>query len=446
MEGMPLSSRLGLALKSEHERELLRSVAQENGFEPIDAPFRIDHPARRPWLIVTDDPAAGKPGEDKASSPEFWESVSPLVILVRNEGSSDTRAENGGHGIEDAWVLERPLQRKAITAVLRQAAQTIRIFEQWHSSMLEEHHRMSSIFNSVSNGITISDATLPDLPLIYVNPAFERMTGYLADEVCGRNCRFLQGSDNDQPGLTKVREAIRESRDVRALLRNYRKDGSLFWNELYLSPISDLEGRLTHFVGIQNEVTAQVESSERLDYLAHHDALTGLANRGLLMEQLKQALLRARRSGGIIAVLFFDIDNFKHVNDVFGHDVGDSLLQEVAHRLRAGARDSDTVARLGGDEFVIVLEELSDEHQATESMRRLTSMVKEQVNLVGEAFRPCASVGMALFPTDGDSAEVLLKVADFKMYAAKHAARIAGECDDDETTSGIKAESRTDLS
>src|SRR3712207_5640217 len=115
-----------------------------------------------------------------------------------------------------------------------------------------------------SNGIVITDPVLPDNPIVYVNPAFERTTGYSREEVVGRNCRFLQGEDSNQPALDEVRAAVREGRECRVVLRNYRKDGSLFWNELYISPVHDEEGRLTNFVGVQNDVTGRRRIEEAL--------------------------------------------------------------------------------------------------------------------------------------------------------------------------------------
>ena len=120
------------------------------------------------------------------------------------------------------------------------------------------------VLDSICNGVTITDATLPGAPLIYVNPAFEQMTGYSAEEVIGISCNFLQGEDRDQPGVHAVRAAIREGREERVLLRNYRKDGTPFWNELYLSPMFDGAGKLAHFVGIQNDVTAKIEAESQL--------------------------------------------------------------------------------------------------------------------------------------------------------------------------------------
>jgi len=279
------------------------------------------------------------------------------------------------------------------------------------------------VFESTTCGISISDARENDMPLVYVNPAFERMTGYAAAEVQGKNCRFLQRGDTDQPDLDKLREAMRARRDQRVLLKNYRKDGTMFWNELYLSPLFGANGELTHYVGIQNDVTERVETRERLIYLAYHDALTGLANRKFLIEQLKQMLLRARRSQAGVAVFFFDLNNFKDVNDVYGHDAGDSLLQVVAERLNAATRAGEIVSRLGGDEFVVVVEYAASDGEPAEVMRRLTTRIGEAVHLFPEPYYPSASAGMALFPADGDTADALLKVADQNMYADKQASR-----------------------
>lgn len=418
---------LGVLLARADERALVIAAARRNGLQPIDleaAPEARDlsFGAIDIGLPGTDgDAIVGLRGmtlivSDRAWEPawnrEFSREDCPLILRVQDQ------AESG-----EEWVLPRPLALETVCAQLRQAAAASKAFATRHQAMVEELHRCRRIFDSVCNGITISDARAPDLPLVYVNPAFERMTGYSAREVLGRNCRFLQGADVDQPGLNEVRTAIREQGDLRVLLKNYRKDGTSFWNELSLSSIFDLEGHLAYFVGIQNDVTLQVESAQRLDHLASHDYLTGLANRALLMEQMGQALQRARRNGGNLAVLFFDIDNFKHVNDVLGHDAGDRLLQIVASRLRAETRGGEVVARWGGDEFVVVLEGFPDDRRPQGVMRRLTAKLNELVELLDQKLHPAASVGMAIFPQDGDTPEELLKVADLNMYAAKHTAR-----------------------
>jgi diguanylate cyclase (GGDEF)-like protein/PAS domain S-box-containing protein len=426
---MPVSRPIGLLLRREEERAIFRQAALDSGLATVDLSPRthgtptVTYPrptGSAPLLLLVTD-------EITEAMPHLYDDFhlitqadSPLMLLVR-----DALPKYAGNPDPDdyafAWVVYRPLRIEEVRDQLREAARAARVIVERTSSILQRFQHSRQIFDSVCNGITIADARKPDLPLVYVNPAFERMTGYSAHEICGRNCRFLQADDASQPELMKVREAIRDGTDVRVQIRNYRKDGTPFWNELYLSPILDCEGRLTHFLGIQNDVTAQVESARRLLFLSHHDALTGLANRTLLIETLNHSLTRARRSGGRVAVLFFDLDRFKDVNDVFGHDAGDRLLQAVADRLRAGVRSSETVARLGGDEFIVALEDLSPEREPAAIMQRLSASVGDPFDVLGHCLRVSASVGMALFPRDGETPEALLKAADFNMYVAKHA-------------------------
>jgi diguanylate cyclase (GGDEF)-like protein len=153
-----------------------------------------------------------------------------------------------------------------------------------------------------------------------------------------------------------------------------------------------------------------------VQHLAEHDALTGVANRTLLMSQIKQTLARAQRSGRSVAVLFIDLNHFKQVNDVLGHDAGDKLLQIVAERLRNFVRAGEIVARLGGDEFIVVLEDLSDEDHPGKIMQRLLSRLHEPAEIMGTPIS--ASAGLAIFPADGDNPESLIKIADMKMYVA----------------------------
>jgi diguanylate cyclase (GGDEF)-like protein/PAS domain S-box-containing protein len=430
---MSISNRAGLSLRNAAERDIFRATLAECGLDIVD---HESSEVGELLIIITDESADDVGEARQLQAPEttfFGVAHTTAKALVRDRPQTRTE-ENRIAGVEDlryAWIFDRPLQCEVIRSQLHQALRACRAFAQHHQSMMEEFHRFRRIFDSVCNGITVCDARLPDLPLIYVNPAFEQMTGYSAAETNGRNCRFLQGSDIDQPGVSKVKEAIRNQREVRVLLRNYRKDRTSFWNELYLSPILDLEGNLTHFVGIQNDVTALVESQRELKFLAHHDNLTGLANRRVLIENLNKAILRASRRIENLAVLFFDINNFKSVNDVFGHDAGDNVLKIIAERLRECTRASETVARLGGDEFVVVLEDFSADRQPVEVMQRLTSKINEAIDLFDQPFHPSASVGMAIFPLDGTTPEALLKVADFNMYLNKHNAQDAVETNEE---------------
>ena len=179
--------------------------------------------------------------------------IQPALIAVVARGE---RAPEAG---EFEAVLQLPLEAAALAAQLGLILYAHRAYARRYQDALEELHLNRRIFRSVTSGISIANAQLPDMPLVYVNPAFEAMTGYCLEEVQGNNCRFLQGKDRDQAGLTLVREAIAARREVIAVLRNYRKDGTPFWNELLLSPIRNRQGELTHFVGIQMDVTERVE-------------------------------------------------------------------------------------------------------------------------------------------------------------------------------------------
>ena len=207
-------------------------------------------------VIVADEPAARKLRGEMVLRNQQTEGLNPALVAVRSlnqasEGASDKTHYEG--------VLTMPLTPAALSAQLSLILYAHRAFARRYQTALDELHLNRRIFRSVTSGISVANASLPDLPLSYVNPAFEVMTGYCLEEVQGKNCRFLQGADTDEHSVAKIRDAIREQREVVVVLKNYRKDGRPFWNELSLSPIRDREGHLTHIVGIQTDVTARVE-------------------------------------------------------------------------------------------------------------------------------------------------------------------------------------------
>lgn len=274
-----------------------------------------------------------------------------------------------------------------------------------------------------SDGIVIADAKEPDMPIVYVNAAFERMTGYAAAEVIGRNCRFLQGNESAQDGVQTMRAALQEGRACEVILRNYRKDGSLFWNNLRLAPVVGANGQVTHFVGSQTDVTERIRAEQELAHRATHDGLTGLPNRGLLEDRLQHAIAQASRGDGRIGVAFVDLDNFKMFNDSIGHTAGDTVLKTIGDRLRTCLRSGDTVARLGGDEFVIVVEQLEDDAMLWDVGQRVLSAVAQPIELNGQAYEVGCSVGTAVYPRDGATPGSLIQHADFAMYKAKEDGR-----------------------
>ncbi|WP_189572880.1 EAL domain-containing protein [Marinobacter zhanjiangensis] len=286
---------------------------------------------------------------------------------------------------------------------------------------------MKQGIESSSNGIVIADARQPQMPIVYVNPAFEQITGYRAEECIGHNCRFLQkGADGDEPNrqaLEEIRQSLRQEREVTVVLRNFRKDGTPFWNDLYIAPIRDSGGDVTHFIGIQNDISEKKSAESKLAYNASHDVLTGLPNRSLLEDRLIQACQMARRYRRKVGVLFFDVDGFKPVNDSLGHRVGDQLLVEIATRLEKGVRSGDTVARGSGDEFIVVLPDLAHGDDVIKVVEQLLHAIAAPYQIQDRTLQLTASAGIALDDGSIDDPMVLVQQADLAMYRAKQHGR-----------------------
>jgi diguanylate cyclase (GGDEF)-like protein/PAS domain S-box-containing protein len=284
-------------------------------------------------------------------------------------------------------------------------------------------HLSNRALESSGNGVVISDATDSDHKVIFANSAFTRITGYGLDEIIGRNCRFLQKDDLEQIEIKAIREALLNHQEIHTVVRNYRKDGSLFWNELTISPVPDEMGKITHFIGIMNDITAERSNQEQLAFQATHDELTGLPNRNLLNDRLPQALHQARRRNNSVALLFLDVDHFKLINDSIGHAAGDELLRGFAGRLSSCVRSGDTVSRHGGDEFVIVLKDILQSTHVGVICENIFRAIAEPFQILNHKIHTTCSIGIALFPQDGEDAETLSKFADMALYRAKDLGR-----------------------
>ncbi|MDO8706345.1 MAG: EAL domain-containing protein [Sulfuricaulis sp.] len=299
--------------------------------------------------------------------------------------------------------------------------------------------RNRAIESSV-NAVFITKYATPNNQIEYVNPAFERITGYSQEEALGRDGTFLLGGDTDQPGVADINEAIREKREGHAVLRGYRKDGSCFWGDMYLAPVRDDNSNVTHFVSVLNDITEARKYQEQLEHQANYDLLTELPNRNLLQDRMQQAVAQAQRHKNIVAVALLGIDNFKYVNESLGHDAGDEVLKQVAMRIKDCVRTTDTVARLASDEFVLVLsgianednipkvlqrvvEALTSRPQVTETLNKVLSTVSRPMMLEGREVDITCSIGVSLYPHDGNEADSLLRSADAAMHRAKELGR-----------------------
>lgn len=270
------------------------------------------------------------------------------------------------------------------------------------------------------NAIIIADARDPAHPIVYANQAFERMTGYTASEALGRNGRFLLGDDSGQAAVEVIRAAVHDEIEAQAMVRNYRKDGSLLWNELTISPVRDPAGVVTHFVSVMNDVTAHKAQAELIERHSLFDDLTGLPNRCSLFERIAVATETTALNGNIVGVALIALNRFSLVNDAYGHDIGDVLLREVGKRLLATLHDRDTVARLGGDEFVVLLSRVAPE-RAISVIEKIRSALNRPFELTCGEVLISASIGVSFSPRDGNDAQTLIRNAEVAMQGAKTA-------------------------
>lgn len=271
----------------------------------------------------------------------------------------------------------------------------------------------------------------------YANPKFIEISGYAPEEVLGQEPYFLQDPPLSPAQRQRMREIIAAGGVWQGELRNRRRDGALFWEAAHISAIrAPADGAVSHFVWLCEDITVRKQAEEQIRFLAYYDHLTHLPNRAMLQERLRKALDAARAGGRLLAVMFLDLDQFKRINDTMGHDAGDQVLQEAARRLQECLRSNDYIARpevvaspepllarLGGDEFVILLTEVHQPEDVLRVAQRIQTSIIRPFNLHdSEVFIGC-SIGIALFPFDGDSMEVLLKNADTALYHAKDQGR-----------------------
>jgi diguanylate cyclase (GGDEF)-like protein/PAS domain S-box-containing protein len=259
--------------------------------------------------------------------------------------------------------------------------------------------------------------------IVAVNQAFTAITGYAEAEAVGQSPNFLKSGRHDALFYESLWNILLETGQWRGEIWNRRKNGELYPEWKTISVVRDSTGQITHYVAVFSDITAQKKSQENLDYLAHHDPLTGLPNRALFRARLEHGLQRAKRDGGRLALLFLDLDRFKNLNDTLGHPVGDALLQAVARNITQVVRAGDTIARLGGDEFIVIMEDLAHAHSAATGARKLLELFSRPFQVNNSELYVTASIGISLYPNDGEDTDTLVRHADIAMYQAKSQGR-----------------------
>jgi diguanylate cyclase (GGDEF)-like protein/PAS domain S-box-containing protein len=271
-------------------------------------------------------------------------------------------------------------------------------------------------FENTAEGVMITDA---QMNVLEVNQGFVTITGYSREEIVGQRPDILSSGQHGESYYEAMWAAIKTEGRWMGEIWNRRKTGEVYPEWLSISEVKDAKGNVLNYVAVFTDITLRKQSEEQLHFLANHDALTGLPNRALLQERIEQALRRAQRDQGRVAILFIDLDRFKVINDTLGHHAGDMLLQTASERLKQCLRETDTIARQGGDEFVVLVEQYGDTQYLGNVARKIMHALGLPFYLLGQELYVSASIGISAYPEDGIDLHTLLKNADVAMYRAK---------------------------
>lgn len=276
--------------------------------------------------------------------------------------------------------------------------------------------------SAAANAILITDASTR---IVWVNEAFSRLCGYPRHELLGNSPAMLNSGMQSKSFYALLWQTILSGKAWRGVITDRRKDGALYTVDETITPLMNEHGVITHYFAIQQDMMLRSPEQEKERFLAYHDVLTGLPNRAHFDETLRQAMLSPAPAKDMLALMILDLDKFKPVNDLFGHVLGDQLLQAVGQRLLSAIRKSDTVARIGGDEFAVLLQGVHSEEIVITLASKLVHSIAEPFVVGDHTLQIGASIGIAIYPVDGQIQEELQKKADEAMYAAKQA---GGSC------------------
>ncbi|MBI2380150.1 MAG: EAL domain-containing protein [Gammaproteobacteria bacterium] len=309
---------------------------------------------------------------------------------------------------------QKPFESKDVEVAA--TALEVLIHLERRAQMEENMHKLSLAVEQSPASVLITDAAGR---IEYANPTFARMTGYRWDEVVGHGIASLQARYPATEQHNALAVAIARGEEWKGQLPSKTKQGKLYWEFTTLTPIRNPVQEITHYLLVSEDISVRKEYEERLTYQANYDALTDLPNRMLAFDRLAQALANGRRAGSKVVLIMVDLDQFKLANDTLGHLAGDELLIESAQRLRTCVRESDTVARLGGDEFLVVLPNIEDERHAERIAEKIHRAFSQPFGSQDKELFLTASIGITVFPDDGDEPNALLRNADSAMFEAK---------------------------
>ncbi len=333
-------------------------------------------------------------------------------------------------GESDSFSLEYPCHGPDTKRWFNMVATPLRSFQQRGAVVMHiditdrklaelELRRAAGFFSASNDGVVIIDT---EGFIVDVNPAYSRISGFSQEELKGKRGSIhlrLNGPEMER----KIEEALEARDHWSGELRAQRKDGEVYVQKVSVSTVRDDSGQVVNYITVVNDITRLKAHEAELDRVAHYDVLTGLPNRRLLTDRLEQAVRHARRHAESLAVCYLDLDNFKPINDRWGHEAGDRVLVDVARRLENCLRESDTLSRIGGDEFVFLLPSIDGGSELDQVLERLLSTLQEPLTVNGGTARVSSSVGVALFPDDAEDPDTLLRFADQAMYSAKAAGR-----------------------
>ena len=277
-------------------------------------------------------------------------------------------------------------------------------------------NKLSSVMEQTADIVIVTDTKGK---IEYVNPSFEKITGYTYKEAVNNTPRILASGKHKHAFYKHLWDTITTGNSYSNIFINRRKDGSLYYEEKTITPIKDHAGTITHFVSTGKDISEHIQVQERLQHMTHHDALTDLPNRNLFLDRLQQALTRARWHNRLVAVILLDLDHFKNINDTFGHTVGDQLLLQLSKRLSNSVRDGDTIGRFGGSEFAILMDDIDSDKHMSSLAKKLTDTLALPFKIKKQELFITASIGVSIYPNDGEDPDTLLRNADIAMYRAK---------------------------